>query len=185
MGERVTQAELARRLGVSRQAINDLQNKGRIPRSPDGRIDEDEARAAIAMSVHPASKTATAIGAHAPAHTALDAQAAAISKDPEMSFHVAKTLREVAEAKMAALKLRQMQDELGPRAELDRQLRTAIVRAREFLRREAPRLAMLMEGETRDQRAERISAAFDEFLNRLANWQTTDADDQLDENADT
>lgn len=174
MGERVTQAELARRLGVSRQAINDLQNKGRIPRSADGRIDEDEARAAIAMSVHPASKTATAVGGAVPS---LQDRAAEVAKDPEMSYHVAKTLREVAEAQMAALKLRQMKDELGPRAELDRQMRTAIVRAREFLRREATRLAMLMEGETREQRAARLVDAFDEFLRRLSSWQTSDTDE--------
>lgn len=185
MGERVTQAELARRLGVSRQAINALQNQGRIPRSPDGRIDEDEARRAIAMSVHPASKTASAVHGTLmnPASPPIGAEAvASVSKDPEMSYHVAKTLREVAEAQIAALKLRSMKDELGPRAELDRQLRAAIVRAREYLRREAPRLSMLMEGESRDQRTARLVETFDEFLRRLASWQTADqGDDALDE----
>lgn len=104
-----------------------------------------------------------------------------VTKDPEMSYHVAKTLREVAEAQIAALKLRAMKDELGPRAELDRQLRAAVVRAREFLRREAPRLSMLMEGESRDQRTARLVETFDEFLRRLAAWQTAElADEALD-----
>ena len=72
--------------------------------------------------------------------------------------------------------------ELGPRAELDRQLRAAVVRAREYLRREAPRLSMLMEGESRDQRTARLVETFDEFLRRLASWQTADqGDDALDE----
>ena len=181
MGERVTQAELARRLGVSRQAINNLQASGRIPRSADGRIDEDEARIAIANSVHPASKTATAIGAGAAIVESAASRAAqrqAISNDPEMSYHVAKTLREVAEAQMAALKLRQMKEELAPRIELDRQIRTAIVRAREYLRREAPRLSMLMEGKPTADRTVLISATFDELLTHLATWQlATDTDD--------
>lgn len=125
---------------------------------------------------------ADVVNAHA-AQTPISSKAIAdVSKDPEMSYHVAKTLREVAEAQIAALKLRSMKDELGPRAELDRQLRAAIVRAREYLRREAPRLSMLMEGESRDQRTARLVETFDEFLRRLASWQTADqADDALDE----
>jgi len=120
--------------------------------------------------------------AHAPQAPISSKAIADVSKDPEMSYHVAKTLREVAEAQIAALKLRSMKDELGPRAELDRQLRAAVVRAREYLRREAPRLSMLMEGETRDQRTARLVETFDEFLRRLATWQTADqADDALDE----
>lgn len=108
-----------------------------------------------------------------------------VTKDPEMSYHVAKTLREVAEAQIAALKLRAMKDELGPRAELDRQMRAAIVRAREFLRREAPRLSMLMEGETRDQRTARLVETFDEFLRRLAAWQTAELADEVLDDAET
>lgn len=185
MGERVTQAELARRLGVSRQAINALQNQGRIPRSPDGRIDEDEARHAIAMSVHPASKTASAVQGTLPdaASPSIGAKAGAtVSKDPEMSYHVAKTLREVAEAQIAALKLRAMKDELGPRAELDRQLRAAVVRAREFMRREVPRVSVQLVGQSREQMSLILADWVDEMLRRLSTWQTADqTDDALDE----
>lgn len=105
-----------------------------------------------------------------------------VTKDPEMSYHVAKTLREVAEAQIAALKLRAMKDELGPRAELDRQLRTAVVRAREFLRREVPRVSVLLVGQSREQMSVILADWVDEMLRRLATWQTADqADDALDE----
>ena len=39
MGERVTQAELARRLEVSRQAIHDLIQRGLLQLGGDGKID--------------------------------------------------------------------------------------------------------------------------------------------------
>lgn len=181
MGERVTQAELARRFEVSRQAINDLVTRGVLSTGHDGLIDIDDARRAIAMSVHPKGKTAGAVSdvPFPPAKSDIDK----VKADPEMSFHIAKTMRELAEAKMAGLKLRQMQDELAPRIELDRQMRTAIVQAREFLLRETPRLAVLMEGQNRARREALLREAFEKFLHRLASWQTADIE-QDEDNAD-
>ena len=187
-----TMTELARALELSKGQVSKLAARG-MPTH-----DVAAAEAWRTEHLHPAwakrhgngsdcaadkdQPPADVVIAHA-AHTPISSKAIAdVSKDPEMSYHVAKTLREVAEAQIAALKLRSMKDELGPRAELDRQLRAAIVRAREYLRREAPRLSMLMEGESRDQRTARLVETFDEFLRRLASWQTADqADDALDE----
>ena len=118
-----------------------------------------------------------------PLHTPISSKAIAdVTKDPEMSYHVAKTLREVAEAQIAALKLRAMKDELGPRAELDRQLRAAVVRAREFMRREVPRVSVLLVGQSREQMSVILADWVEEMLRRLATWQTADlADEALDE----
>ena len=193
----ITMTELARALELSKGQVSKLAARG-MPTS-----DVAAAEAWRTEHLHPAWAKRTGNGSDGdvdvvvapgvqarvtvadvtPHQSPISSKAIAdVTKDPEMSYHVAKTLREVAEAQIAALKLRGMKDELGPRAELDRQLRAAIVRAREYLRREAPRLSMLMEGETRDQRTARLVETFDEFLRRLATWQTTDqADEALDD----
>ena len=184
----ITMTELARALELSKGQVSKLAQRG-MPTH-----DVAAAEAWRTEHLHPAwaKRSAAApevqveeqVAASVPATSApISSKAIAdVTKDPEMSYHVAKTLREVAEAQIAALKLRAMKDELGPRAELDRQMRAAIVRAREFLRREAPRLSMLMEGEPRDQRTARLVETFDEFLRRLASWETADqGDDALDE----
>lgn len=104
---RIKPAELARELGVSRQAISDLQKRGKLPRSDDGLVDVDLARHAIANRVRPSGKTAGALTTpHPPAggHMAADAE--------QVSYMEAKRQRESAEAKIAQLKLRQMEGDL-------------------------------------------------------------------------
>ena len=113
---RVTQAELARRLEVSRQAVNDLVRRGVIEVGQDGRIDFELARVALANRVRPSGKTAAALGSAAivvpvAAPTALPAPEAA-NLDTGVSYHVAKTLREAAEAKIAQLRLGELRGEL-------------------------------------------------------------------------
>lgn len=112
-------AELARRLGVSRQAVSDLVRRGILTPDADGRIDEAAARAAILASVHPTSKTVQAAQASAPAPiatvAAAPAPAPAAAPQPEAAatnYHVAKTMREAAEAHIARLKLAEMRGEL-------------------------------------------------------------------------
>lgn len=112
-------AELARRLGVSRQAVSDLVRRGILTPDANGRIDEAAARAAILASVHPTSKTVQAAQASAPAPiapvAAAPAPAPAAAPQPEAAatnYHVAKTMREAAEAHIARLKLAEMRGEL-------------------------------------------------------------------------
>ena len=119
-------AELARRLGVSRQAVSDLVRRGILTPDANGRIDEAAARAAILASVHPTSKTVQAAQASAPAPIApiapvaaapapAPAVAPAAAPQPEAAatnYHVAKTMREAAEAHIARLKLAEMRGEL-------------------------------------------------------------------------
>ena len=120
----VRPAELARRLGVSRQAVSDLVRRGILTPDANGRIDEAAARAAILASVHPTSKTVQAAQASAPAPIApiapvaaapAPAVAPAAAPQPEAAatnYHVAKTMREAAEAHIARLKLAEMRGEL-------------------------------------------------------------------------
>lgn len=112
---RASQAELARQLGVSRQAINDLVKRRVLEVGQDGRIDVELARVALANRVRPSSKTAAAL--HAPAVPGIAiaptaSTATHSAPDTVTSYHVAKTLREAAEAKIAQLKLNEMQGQL-------------------------------------------------------------------------
>lgn len=107
---RIKPAELARELGVSRQAINDLQKRGKLPRSDDGLVDVDLARHAIASRVRPSGKTAGALTTPA---TPAPVFGGGMSVDAEqVSYMEAKRQREMAEAKIAQLKLRQMEGDL-------------------------------------------------------------------------
>lgn len=164
MSDRVRQAELARRLGVSRQAIGDLVGRGILAVGEDGLIDEAEARAAIAANVHPTGKTAAALPKDVPPTP----EAPTPPPTKAISYHDAKTLREYTEAQRAALKLRQEIGDLAPRAEVERLLHMAILDAREYLRAEPPRLAVLLDGLDRPGREQLLARTFDEFLRRLA-----------------
>lgn len=123
MAARVNQSSLARTLGVSRQAVNDLVRRGILVPDAANTFDVDEARAIITERVRPsgkaafaaASAVAAAAGAAAgeapSAAPAADAAAAQQSSDQaaQRSYFAAKTLREAAEATMAQLKLAEMQ----------------------------------------------------------------------------
>lgn len=142
------QSGLARILGVSRQAINNLVKRNVLTSRPDGLIDVELARAAIASRVHPRGKTAggksdTIVVAAPPS-----ASPSAPPADAELSYHVAKTLREAAEAKLAQLRLK---EELGKVIDADGALRavsTIQLAARTEIMTLADRLAPLVAAET-------------------------------------
>lgn len=161
MIDRLKPAELARELGVSRQAIHDLQERGILPRSEDGLIALAEAHAAIANNIHPGGKTAARLPADVPAPQ---------QPEQKIDFQTARTLREFTEAKRAVIKLRIEQGDLAPIADVDRMLRSAVLNAREFLRAEPKRLAVLLEGLDRGAREALLVKTFDEFLIRLSEW---------------
>jgi transcriptional regulator with XRE-family HTH domain len=105
--QRVTQAQLARELGVTRQAIGDLVNRRVLALGADGKLDLAEAREIIRERVRPSAKTAGVAGSTAGAGDAPPATA-----DASASYFIAKAQREVTEAQIAALRLQQMQGEL-------------------------------------------------------------------------
>ena len=112
---RVRQAELARELGVSRQAIADLVKRGIISTDADGMIDAELAKIALQQRVRPSGKTAQAMTpAPPPPLPAPVPPPAEKDVDPASatSFHVARTLREAEEARMARMKRQQMEGSL-------------------------------------------------------------------------
>jgi hypothetical protein len=118
--KRVTQAELARELGVSRQAVGDLVKRGVLPVGEDGRMDLEESQRILRERVRPSGRTASAAESvspplqQVPADAGVQAQVQVPPKAPDhmASYYVAKAAREASEAGIAALKLQQMRDEL-------------------------------------------------------------------------
>lgn len=144
---RVRQAELARLLGVSRQAIGELVKRGVFERSTDGLIDVDMARHALTNRVRPSAKTAAALDvAAAPAKQA--AAAAVENETATTSYHVAKTLREVAEARLAQLKLAELKGELVRAADVKSAWAKRAAGLREALLQMPARLAAVLAAET-------------------------------------
>jgi hypothetical protein len=106
---KASQAEMARLLQVSRQAINDLIRRNILTPEPDGRLDVDLTRLALAQRVRPSAKTARHLETTV---AAVPGPSTAQPTDASISYHIAKTLREVAEARMAQLTLGKMRGEL-------------------------------------------------------------------------
>lgn len=146
--QRRNQAGLARDLGVSRQAISDLIKRQIIPIAADGLIDVEVARMAIASRVRPSGKTNASA---APASTAPEPSGQAPQEqgaDTQLSYHVAKTLREAAEAKIAQLKLAEMRGELVRADEIRASLAKRAASFREGLLQIPSRLAAQLAAET-------------------------------------
>ena len=125
---------MARELGVSRQAVHDLVKRNIIPKDKDGLIDVELAKIALLNRVRPSGKTTMAIESAIDPNQILDEFKNQIEKEvrstkPEdqpdenaeiTSYHVAKTLREAAEAQIARLKLGEMQGKLIEKTAVDR-----------------------------------------------------------------
>lgn len=147
---RLRQAALARTLGVTRQAIGELIKRQIIPIAADGLVDVEMARIAIANRVRPSGKTAASMqGDQPPAHAVTTPSAPpANHADDQMSYHVAKTLREVAEAKLAQLKLAEQRGDLIRRADMERIVGTMAAGLRESVLQIKARLAPLLAAES-------------------------------------
>jgi hypothetical protein len=148
--QRRNQAGLARDLGVSRQAISDLIKRQIIPIAADGLIDVEVARMAIASRVRPSGKTnATAVPTTALIPPTASAKPAAEpGADAQLSYHVAKTLREAAEAKIAQLKLAEMRGDLVRADEVRASLAKRAASFREGLLQIPSRLSAQLAAET-------------------------------------
>ena len=102
---------------VSRQYINQLVKKGVLKKDADGLIDIEEAKQALLNRVHPGGKTTQNLQAAEPEKAPEPAAAAPATEAPDenteiTSYHIAKTLREAAEAQIARLKLAEMRGEV-------------------------------------------------------------------------
>lgn len=112
---------MARELGVSRQAVHDLVKRNIIPKDKDGMIDVELAKIALLNRVRPSGKTTAAIQDTPPPAATSSAPQEPLDENAEItSYHVAKTLREAAEAQIARLKLGEMQGKLIEKTAVDR-----------------------------------------------------------------
>lgn len=148
--QRVRQAELARILDVSRQSINELVQRQVLSVDKDGLIDVELARLAIAQRMRPSAKTAQG----AVAASAATAPAAAVPNvpPPVASFHVAKTLRETTEAKIAQVKLLQLTGKTLDAEEVERLTFTRARIARDAVMAIAPRCYQALAAESDPQK---------------------------------
>ena len=144
---KLTESGLARLLGVSRQAVHDLVKRGIISKDAAGLIDVAQAQAALANSVHPSSKTAAALQSTAPPPGTSPAATTPHENGQNVevtSYHVAKTLREAAEAQMARLKLAEMQGALIRIDAVKATLATVFATTRDALLQIPARMAPLL-----------------------------------------
>lgn len=149
--QRATQAELARSLNVSRQAVNDLVRRGILRLDDDGMLDLETARAALLDHVRPSGKTTAALAAQGLMPSATEATPPAAPTDDDglpTSYHVARTLRESEEAHMARLKRRTMEQELIRVDAVEAVWGAALASVREHLLQLRARLAPLLAAET-------------------------------------
>ena len=144
--QRLTESGLARQLKVSRQAVHELVKRGVLSKDKDGLIDFELAKHALMNRVRPSGKTAAALQDNPALEPTTQTDAAA---EPEItSYHVAKTLREAAEAQIARLKLAEMQGEVI-RSDAVRATWTArIASTRDALLQIPSRLAPVLAAET-------------------------------------
>lgn len=114
---------MARELGgVSRQAVHDLVKRGIIQKDADGLIDVEQAKKALLNKVRPSGKAAGSIKPTEPAATTAASAPADENADVEVtSYHVAKTLREAAEAQIAKHKLGVLQDRYVEKETVERE----------------------------------------------------------------
>lgn len=184
---RVRKAQLARELGVSRQAISNLVKRGVLSEDKDGLVDVELARHAIASRVSPDSKTSQALSVvPAPTGQPVAPQALAAGQPVEelaiTNYHVAKTLNESAQAKMNHLKLREMQGELIRVDAVRTAVAGAMSMARESLMQIPTRLAAILAGESDASAIHRmLEAEIITALQELGRGLRASADDEEDD----
>lgn len=165
---------MARELGVSRQAVHDLVKRNIIPKDKDGLIDVELAKVALLNRVRPSGKTNTAIQEKGPGPAPAAAPAAEVDENAEItSYHVAKTLREAAEAQIARHKLGEMQQRLVEKTAVDKAFFEAARGLRDGMtncsRRLAAEVATLSTpGECEEVIAKELRHLLDAFSKQLA-----------------
>lgn len=147
---RLTESGMARELGVSRQAVHELVKRGILSKDANGLIDVEMAKVALLNRVHPSSKTAAALSQQQEPPVAPPTNPE--TKEPAdteiTSYHVAKTLREAAEAQIARLKLAEMQGDVIQASAVRSTWAARIASTRDALLQIPSRLAPVLAAET-------------------------------------
>lgn len=151
---RVTKAELARLTGRSRQAIDQLAKRHVFPVGSDGLVDRDLAVHAIANRVRPRMSRRQAELAAPPV-----APAALVALEAPLGYNEAKTLREIAEARLAELKLAEQRGELVRAVDVQSALSNKAAALREGFLQLPARLAPIMAAESDQARCHDILQA--------------------------
>lgn len=169
---KATKSQLARQLGVSRQAVSDLVKRGILVEDKDQLIDVELARLALANRVRPSAKTAQALTGAMPQSPSASPPAGAAEQETGAtvtSYHVAKTLNEIAQAKMNQLKLKEMQGELIRLTAVESVIGQALASMREHLLQLRARLAPMLAAETDTFAIEQmLDAEISHALNHMA-----------------
>jgi len=107
--------------------VHELVKRGILSKDKDGMIDVEMAKVALLNRVRPSGKTAATVAAADAATPPTTSETPATPADGTevTSYHVAKTLREAAEAQIARLKLAEMQGKYLDKADFERHLFTA------------------------------------------------------------
>jgi hypothetical protein len=93
--------------------VHELVKRGILSKDKDGLIDVEMAKIALLNRVRPSGKTTTSLTEAAATEAATPTTPAEPDENAEItSYHIAKTLREAAEAQIARLKLAEMRGEL-------------------------------------------------------------------------
>jgi hypothetical protein len=149
--QRMMQVEAAVALGVSKQALGQsikrLEKKGNTIIGSDGLVDFEVLQTLLAKKLK-RTDSKSLRGIDLKVSPAAQESTPVISGDPEISFHIARTLREVSEAKMAALELASMQGKLVRVVDIERHLENAMASAVNALRSIVDRKAAMLAAET-------------------------------------
>lgn len=161
--QKLTEAGMARELGVSRQAVHDLVKRSILQKDDKGMIDVESAKVALINSVRPSGKTASALQDFEPATQAtatpplVQPLLTAPDQDPEITnYHIAKTLREAAEAQIARLKLDEMRGKFLVKDDFERHLFNAGRMLRDTLTNCARRIGAEVSGLTTAEDCEAV-----------------------------
>ena len=161
--QKLTEAGMARELGVSRQAVHDLVKRSILQKDDKGMIDVESAKVALINSMRPSGKTASALQDFEPATQAtatpplVQPLLTAPDQDPEITnYHIAKTLREAAEAQIARLKLDEMRGKFLVKNDFERHLFNAGRMLRDTLTNCARRIGAEVSGLTTAEDCEAV-----------------------------
>ena len=161
--QKLTEAGMARELGVSRQAVHDLVKRAILQKDDKGMIDVETAKVALINSVRPSGKTANALQDFEPVIQPDNQQPlaqpllTAPDQDPEITnYHIAKTLREAAEAQIARLKLDEMRGKFLVKTDFERHLFNAGRMLRDTLTNCARRIGAEVSGLTTAEECEAV-----------------------------
>ena len=156
MAERIRTGELAKRLGVSRQRVNDLAREGKLTRDPDGLWDLDKARAELSRTLDGQQKVKAQLGGVPPAATRARSEAApegagipplAERGSSHELFNRARAAKEMAIARERQYTLKKLEGSLLERDDVRRTWTAGLTAFKNRLLlvpdRLAPRLAVL------------------------------------------